>query len=247
MAWREKRIYSGDMLEIEIYPISIQEKNKSRSRKKRESSLGQRNLNEKNSKKNIVRLINTNFTEKDLGVTLTYKENELPESLEEAKKDVSNFIRRVKRYLKKNKLPDLKYISVVEYKEKRKNNKAVRIHHHLIMSGDIGRDKLESLWNKGRCNTYRLQSDDFGFEGIAKYMLKDPKGNRRYSASRNLKKPVIKINDSKYSRRKVYNLATGQGEDFEEMFKEYKLSDFKHVVNDELGAVFINVKMKRRE
>ncbi|MDU0990979.1 MAG: hypothetical protein E7A71_09350, partial [Enterococcus faecium] len=82
---------------------------------------------------------------------------------------------------------------------------------------------------------------------IAKYMLKDPKGNRRASASRNLKKPVIKINDSKYSRRKVYNLATGQGEDFEEMFKEYKLSDFKHVVNDELGAVFINVKMKRRE
>lgn len=86
MAWREKRIYSGNMLEIEIYPISLQERNKSRSRKKRESSIGQRNLNEKNSKKNIVRLINTNFTEKDLGVTLTYKDNELPDSLEAAKK-----------------------------------------------------------------------------------------------------------------------------------------------------------------
>lgn len=245
MPWRYKRIYSGKMLEHEIYPISLIEKKKSRREKKNESALKQKNLNEKNCKKKVVRLVNTNFTTKDIAVTLSYNKDNLPKNLEECKKDVSNFLRRIKRYLKKHKLPDLKYISVIENK---KNGQAIRIHHHLIVSGDIGRDKLESMWKKGRCNTYKLQEDDFGFEGIAKYIVKEPSGNKRFSSSRNLKKPTVKVNDFKYNRRKAYALATSQGGlELEEEYKDYKIVDFKSYVNEELGAVYISVKMKKRE
>ncbi|MGG5463519.1 rolling circle replication-associated protein [Clostridium sp. B9] len=245
MPWRYKRIYSGKMLEHEIYPISQMEKKKSRREKKKESALKQKNLNEKNCKKKIVRLINTNFTTKDIAVTLSYNKENLPDSLETCKKDVSNFLRRIKRYLKKHKLPDLKYIAVIENKNK---GQAIRIHHHLIVSGDIARDQLESMWKKGRCNTYRLQENDFGFEGIARYIVKEPLGNKRYSASRNLKKPKVEINDSKYNRRKVYALAMSQGGlELENEYKDYKIVEFKSYVNEELGAIYINAKMKRRE
>lgn len=245
MPWRCKRIYSGKILEHEIYPIPLLEKKKSRREKKKESALKQKNLNEKNCKKKIVRLINTNFTNKDLAVTLTYNHKNLPDSLEECKRDVTNFIRRIKRYLKKNKLPELKYIAVIENK---KRGQSIRIHHHLIVSGDIKREQLESMWEKGRCNTYRLQEDDFGYEGIAKYIIKEPAGNKRFSASRNLKRPTVEINDSKFNKRKAYSLATSQGGlELEEEYKGYKVVEFKSYVNEELGAIYISVKMKKRE
>lgn len=86
MAYREKRIYSGNYCEVEIYPISKAEQRKSRREKKKESLPKQKNLNEKNAKKHFIRLINTNFTDKDLVVHLTYNDKNLPGTEEQAKK-----------------------------------------------------------------------------------------------------------------------------------------------------------------
>ena len=86
MIYREKKIYSGNMLEIEIYPITLQERKQSRKRKEKQSLPKQRNLNEKNAKKHLARLINTNYSDKDLTVTLSYDNEHRPESEEAALK-----------------------------------------------------------------------------------------------------------------------------------------------------------------
>lgn len=244
MIYREKKIYSGDMFEAEIYPITIYERKQSRRKKHKISSKEQKNLNGKNATKKLIRLINTNFTNKDLFATYTYDKEHLPNSLEQAKRDIKNHIRSIRRYLKKNSLPELKYIAVIEYKE---GKQAIRIHHHMILSGDIDRDTLEKLWKKGRCNTHRLQADEFGYEGLARYIIKDPKGAKRWIPSRNLKQPKISINDFKYSKRKVENISKSQGdrELFESLYKGYIFRDYKVEVNDVMGTISIYIKMQK--
>lgn len=249
MIYREKKIYSGNMLEVEIYPITFQERKQSRRKKNKQSLPKQKNLNDKNAKKHLIRLLNTNFTDKDLSVTLTYDNKNLPKSEEEARKDVVNFLRRVKRYLKKNNLPDLKYIAVIEYREQKEGKKAIRLHHHIVMSGDIDRDKVEELWKKGRANADRLKADEFGYEGLARYITKDPKGHKRWTQSKNLKQPIISVNDYKYSRRKVEELARCQGDrqEFESIYENYLFRDYKVEINDITAGTYLYIKMQRKD
>ncbi|MGL5085064.1 MAG: rolling circle replication-associated protein [Clostridium sp.] len=245
MPYREKRIYSGNILEVEIYPISKIERKQKRKKKEKESMKKQKNLNDKNAKKHLIRLLNTNFTDKDLSVTLTYDKENLPSSEEEARKDVANYLRRIKTYRKKQGLEDLKYIAVVEYKEPGEGKKAIRLHHHIVISG-MDRDIAEQLWKKGRANADRLKADEFGYEGLARYISKDPKGNKRWTQSRNLKQPIIKVNDYKYSGRKVYEIARGDKDILINNYTDYLLNDYKQEVNDITAGIHINIKMRKR-
>lgn len=245
MIYREKKIYAGSILEVEIYPISKQERNHSRKKKEKESLTKQKNLNDKNARKHLIRLINTNFTDKDLAVHLTYSDKELPESEEQARKDVANYLRRIKHYRKKNGLEDLKYIAVIEYKDK-EEGKSIRLHHHLIISG-MDRDKAEELWGKGRANADRLKADEFGYEAIGRYITKDPKGNKRWTQSKNLKQPIVKVNDFKYSKKKVNEVAKSQGDKIllNKMYPEYLLNDYKADVNELTGYTYLYIKMRK--
>ncbi len=67
-----KTITSGKIVEKEIYPIWKWKSNSPRGEKKKTSSEKMEKLNKKNKAKNTVRLVNTNFTERDLYITLTY-------------------------------------------------------------------------------------------------------------------------------------------------------------------------------
>lgn len=245
MSYRSKVIKSGDYLENELYPVSKEETKKTRRRKLKETTKKMKNLNDKNRIKNATRLANTNFTTKDLFITTTYTNERLPKSFKEAIQRLENYIKRIKRRLKKEGLPPLKYIATTEM------GKKGRIHHHLIISGDLDRDIIEELWikrEKGFCNTKRLQFGEFGLEGLVKYMLKKAVGYKKVTRSRNLKTPDVGINDFEYSRRKIYDLAKSQGGlELEEKFKGYKIVEFKSVVNEVLDAVYISVKMKRME
>ena len=89
MPYREKRIYSGKYLEVEIYSISKKERNKKRKRKQKESLTKQKNLNDKNAKKHLIRLVNANFSDNDLAVHLTYDNKNVPTSEDEARKHLN--------------------------------------------------------------------------------------------------------------------------------------------------------------
>lgn len=117
----------------------------------------------------LRQLVNTNFTWRDLHVTLTYDSEHLPKTEEEAERNFRNWLERVARRCKKLGLPPPKYIGVTEHQEPGPGRKGVRYHHHAILSCGLNRDELESLWHAGRgrkrfermgtANADRLQLD----------------------------------------------------------------------------------------
>lgn len=246
MPYREKKIYSGKMLEVEIYPITLQERKQKRKKKEKESAIKQKNLNDKNAKKHLIRLLNTNFTDEDLAVHLTYTDKELPHNEKEARRDVANYIRRIKRYREKNGLANLKYIAVIEYKEQTENIKAIRIHHHIVISG-MDRDEAEKLWTKGRANADRLKGDEFGYEALGRYITKDPQGNKRWTQSKNLKQPIVKVNDFKFSKRKAVEISRCSEDRamYENLYPGYIFSDCKATVNEITAETYLYIKMRK--
>ncbi len=245
--YRVKTIKSGEMLECEIYPIWKMRKKDNRREKKKPSREAQKNLNEKNTKKNIIRLVNTNFTEEDIWASFTYDNEHLPDNPEQAKKDMQNYIRRLNRYVKKNNLPALKYIYVTEYEEDEKKGKK-RVHHHIVMNFR-DRDIAEKNWDKGgRTHSRRLQPDDYGLEGLARYITKDPKSSKRYSTSRNLEKPKITIADSKMTRRKAEKIAfnpNSAGDIFQKLYEGYLFKDINIKYSDFVSGAYLYVRMRQ--
>lgn len=248
MPYREKKIYSGPILEVEIFPITKNEKKKPRAKKEKISAPKQKNLNDKNAKKHLIRLINTNFTNKDIVVHLTYTDLTLPQSEAEARRDVTNYLRRIKHFLKKNSLPALKYIAVIEFVEPDESKKRIRLHHHIVMSG-IDRDIAEQLWGKGWANADRLQSNEFGYEALARYIAKDPKGSKRWTQSKNIKQPTVRVNDSKYSRKKTEQIASAPDDKqfFERLYPGYIFTKCQVEVNDISAGNYIYIKMRKAD
>ncbi|MCR0163011.1 hypothetical protein MKC37_20915, partial [[Clostridium] innocuum] len=92
-----KSIYSGTQLEVEIYPEFTRWSQIPIGRRKPTKEEMQ-NLNDKNARKHVIRLLNANFM---TGYWITFTYTKEPESLEEALKDIRNFFRRVNERLKK--------------------------------------------------------------------------------------------------------------------------------------------------
>ncbi len=244
--FRIKTIKSGQMLESEIYPI-FKTKPVKRDKKKSKSRKAQKNLNDKNTKKHVTRLINTNFTDADTWATLTYDADNLPATVEDAKRDMQNYIRRLKRQCKKQGLPELKYIYVTEYRE---GEEKKRVHHHIVLNVK-DRDLVEDTWQRrGRTQARRLQADDYGYEGLARYITKDVTNTKRYSASRNLDKPIIKTADSKMTKRRAEKIArhlTDTPALFEKMYQSYTFNDITVKYSDIVSGAYIYVRMKKKE
>ena len=75
-----KEITAGDQFEIEIYPQfrSMDEVPPEGRTIKKDNNKAQKNLNDKNARKYIERLINENFSDRDIWMTLTYDDAHLP-------------------------------------------------------------------------------------------------------------------------------------------------------------------------
>lgn len=145
LVYREKKFYCGRYMEVELYPVF--ESAKHRGKKRKPSSKVQEQLNRRHAESNLRRLLNTNFTDTDDKVDLTFKPSDDPEDIEDAKRVFRNFIRRVKRARAKKGLPDLKYIAVMEQKKRSK-----KIHFHMVMSGGLNQHEISKLWGKGLQN-----------------------------------------------------------------------------------------------
>lgn len=249
--YREKKIYSGKILEVDIYPIySSGRELPRRNPKQNISTETQKNLNDKNAKKKLVRLVNTNFTENDLAAHLTYRDDEMPSSEEEARKDFTNYIRRIKIYRKKHGLPELKYISVLECKISKRTG-VLRWHFHMIMS-EMNRNDAEQLWGKGDwTNTKRLQPNEYGFEQLARYIIKDPEGSKRWSQSRNLAKPFSpKPKDGKITKIAAKRMATIYVDDktfFEKKYPGYSFLKCEPLFNDFNGMWYLSIVLQKQQ
>lgn len=199
-----KRIVSGPMVEYEIYPAHRRPPPGVRAKKAKPTSKKLKRQNEKNARKLFTRLLNANFGKKDLYFTGTV-EGPLP-SIDQLKKIADNFLSRWQYARKKEGLSPGKYLCVLE----EGTEKMRRVHVHFILEGGLSRDDVEARWKHGRTNCRFLQPDEAGLEGLARYLMKNPKGRKRWYASKKLKRPKITL--SRMTRRQAEKIARNEHE-----------------------------------
>lgn len=101
-----------------------------------------------------------------------------------------------------------------------------RWHHHIVMDGDIDMDTVEKVWTLGERNEVRrLQKDENGLVGMAKYITKpkEPakkkkkgdqevvaKYQKAWTSSRGLRKPKVKKNHYKTTQKNVDDIVRGK-------------------------------------
>ena len=261
---REKKTDCADYREVDIIPRTEKAEEAARGKrgKRRKAKKPKQNaLNDKNAKRYLVQLGNGNFHAGDLHTSCTYSADNLPGTVEEAEKIVSNYLRRIAYRRQKLGLEPLKYILVTEYKfAKGSSEQLKRIHHHIIMNGGMDRDEVEMMWTAERINWHkydtdpeymdqvgklgwvnadRLQVDKNGIEALCMYVTKNPNGKKRWSSSRNLERPVRQPDaDHKYSKKRVEELAKSNDLGkvyFEKQFPDYTISEVKTEFYEETG------------
>jgi hypothetical protein len=245
--YRLKSVFSGEMLESESYPLWNTAKAKELEAAKAVTRPEQKSLNTKNVRKKVVRLLNGNFTEDDIWITVGYRDGALPPTEEQAHKDVINYIRRLQRYCQKRNLPKLKYVYVTEFSED------TRVHHHIVMNFP-DRDTAEKLWKKGKYpQARRLMPNDYGLEGLARYISKDPKGSKSYGYSLNLykswEKPHAKTADSKMTRAKAEKIATGKMDAkafYEKLYKGFEFLDLEVRYSDYVSGCYLYARLRKK-
>ena len=265
MGYRTRTTKAGPRLEAEIYPIFGKEQEETaREAKQRITPERIRKHNDEQARRKLVRLMDANFGRGDYSLTLTY-EGEAP-GWERAQRDTANFIERVKRLRRKLGLPEMKYIYALEWSA---GDREKRTHCHLVTQGDIPREYLEQMWNqegrnrvrRGFVNCDELQPTKEGLEALARYLynqnpgLPRQKGQRKYSCSRNLRKPKTRISDTKVTGGKVKKLAHVFGTDESEARRimERLYPGYEYVRGSAKGSdvitdgVYIRVLMRKRE
>lgn len=236
--YREKAYKCGEYLEVDVYPVfEARGGKRTRRAKYKPTSAMQARLNQKHAERELVRILNDNFTEKDISVTLTFRNGCLPDTYEDAERFAKNFLRRLKRLRAKMGLPEMKYVLIPG---------GGRFHFHIPMSGGVDEVTIAKLWGLGYCNVIHFQFNENGIEGHARYVAKQyeedeygggdlfsgydvdfdtgvveelsveeksvrgkrPKGKRRYSCSKNIVRPEPECRDGRISATRAEELAT---------------------------------------
>ncbi len=177
---------AGDTMVLSVYPIlGKSDRARAEAARRAMSRERQARYNREKSRRKLALLLDANFGESDLHLTLTYRGT--PPSYEQAKRHVQNFLRAVKRMREKAGLSELKYVYVIE--EEGGDGEKRRIHIHLVMNGGLDRGALEGKWGRGYANCDRLQPEDGdGLRQLARYLTKCEmeKHRRAWCASKKL-------------------------------------------------------------
>lgn len=246
MGYRTKTTKAGRRLEVDIYPMwGRLDYTRANRALKQVTPETMRRVNESNARRRLIQLADANFDEHDLHLTLTY---EHAPCYSRAQKDIGNFIKAVRRRRQKAGLPEMKYIYVIEDNE---DGMKKRIHAHMLISGGIDRAELEKLWARGYANAYSLQPDERGLEGLAQYMVKSQKNRRKWSCSKNLKKPQVRVSDCKLSNGKVKRMARSLPNEARDILSRaypgYTFVDCRVKFSDQVDGVYIRALLRRED
>ena len=136
---------------------------------------------------NCRRKLRAHFTENDYFTTLTYRPEERPADMEEAKGHFRKFVRMIRRAYRQAGAA-LKWICNIE------RGSRGAWHIHIVLNRIPGLDViLAKAWPYGRIQTQLLYAEG-AFEQLARYITKQPETDSRlaessYSSSRNLPIP----------------------------------------------------------
>lgn len=248
LGYRVKTIRAGEQIEVMAFPIWPTAPMLPDGSPVKKSAEAIARANAENARKHFERKMNTNFCDLDYRIDLTYTDDYLPDA-NQARNDVQNYLRRVKYACRKAGLSQPRYMGVSE--GKREGSRQKRVHHHIVISCDLSRDELEGIWKKGRVRSDHLQADRFGYTALARYLMKEPDGAKRYFCSRNLREPTITVSDTKLSIRKAERIAQAAEESAPAIFArlypgcEYLDCQVKH--SDFVAGVYITVRLRKRE
>ena len=238
--YKEKLVYAGDMIFGYVYPTY--RKAGARRGKFRETIEVQAKLNEQKSRDTLAWIIHANFDKTSIVLHPSYSEACLPATEADFEKDIKNYIRRIKRLYARCGVT-FKYVYVMEYSE------SGRPHLHMILSGGVDRDELEKAWGFGTCNGDRLQFLETGVVDLAQYITKGRRaGKHRYVCSRNMVKPVEKVNEHQWSRKQVKDVdeSANPHKKFADTYAGYWLAEFpkieKNGVNGGMYMSFVMYK-----
>ena len=274
MQIRNKKTISGPMLEVDYYPIfSDGRRIPTRAPKTKPSTEAQEKYNRAQAKKKIVRLVNANFDNTDFFIHPTYEDWQAPQTEEEARRDIVNYLRRIKskrktelkrtsaelaeleqfyaekqskftaarldklRHKVKKLSEPFKYLYVMERQEYKSGKRKGQLnwHYHLFATAGLDAETMEELWPY-RINCNRYQPEKFGFEAAAKYIAKDPSGNKSFAYSKNLTQPTVKEpKDGRVTKRYVERIARERVDDrefWEKKFKGYRFVKLIKKFND---------------
>lgn len=262
VSYTTKTIQSGNQFEVEIYPAfksnyEIPE-GIVKNRGKRETRQAQKNLNDRNSRKRLNRLVHNNFGPGDYWITLTFNDEEFPKGLEDVERLAKNFFKRINRLRKKKGLENAKYIYVIE----EGTYGTERFHLHMIMDNGLSKEEVEEKWGHGRVTIRTINYyGDKNLMGLCKYIVKDPetykktsfrlKGKRSWGSSKgNLVMPKASYNRTKFSKKTVMEMVKHQDGIADILEAEYKRYQFKEVeirYNDWNGLFYIYARMQDRK
>lgn len=280
---RTKTTRAGDMLDVESYPMTVDARVRrmADTQKKNITRAAQEKVNAEHSRKRLTALLDANFGAGDVVVTATYDygvydfgminmqdyrrmldAQQLPESFDDVMRHKDNFIRRVKRALKRmgGDPGELKYIWVIEGGKEtpdtdpnhlpRKYHMHMVISHPLIKSRVISRDAIEEMWGHGMTRCDPVQPDNNGLSRLGRYLTKQRKHNRRWSGSRNLKQPTVTVSDRKMSLRKSERIAAdvraNAAEIFGKLYPGYALAEMPTIKYSEyIGGAYIYARLRR--
>lgn len=178
----------------------VPEGTRPRSSRRGKSSPRKQDQNDRDAAKRLARILNCNFRAGDALVTLTYAaETERAEG----EKKVKNFLRRLKRQADK---AGLTFRWVLVSSEQTDEGEQARLHHHLVISGDllrfdgqehrwyIGKQPAEQAWGLGWADVRTLR-DQKDYTPVAVYLVRQARrepDEKKWTSSRNMKKPIVK-------------------------------------------------------
>lgn len=256
---REKRIVCSPLYQ-EVDLIPAREAREDAGRRGQESTEKQKRANQKKAERHFVQLVNANFVRPGvLLVDPTYEGGVEPASFAEAGRNLENYLRRIKYLCARRGLPKPAYVAVTEGGEADTEAENHRLHHHIILfAPGLTRDEVEGLWSAGRgkarrslgrVNTRRAQPVRGSLIERAMYMLKAPKHKKRWHQSLGLKRPQVKTNDTRYTKRQLLRWCTnGDAYDrafWEKKYPTWQVEEAAVEYNEIDGAYYVRLRMWR--
>lgn len=131
--------------------------------------------------------------------TLTFDDSKTKDfdirNVAECNEKFSNFIKRLKRHLKKKIGRDVRYLVTIEFQDK---NKRYAIHYHMLLDVPyLDNDELAEIWGLGFTKVNKVKDSKHAAVYCGKYMMKgilDSRltGKDKYWGSNNLLNPKIR-------------------------------------------------------
>ncbi len=208
----KKMYFAGETIEVEKTYSKKTGKHIKRAKREKPTPEKVKKYNEKKAGDILRRKVNTNFTTDDIHLVLTYKENLRPDP-KQASRNLKYFLAKLRAEFKKIN-SELRYISITGYLDKDYDpeidddytkHKEVAIHHHLIINATDYKI-ITKCWREfGRAMMFPL--DEVGdYTELANYFIRhtnhifrdiDSPCKKRWSCSRNLKEPILKVKEVK--------------------------------------------------